>query len=211
MTRRALLTAACCATGRTAFGTGDLVLSVHQVMDGRARCTPSQLREFSETIWPEAERDFGRCGLRFAIDSGPGEIRRSPSDAPIFVGLQRARLNLVLTDLIPMNWDRARGLAGLTTVWQGYHVCVIALEYAHPNRIPFVAVNTCEHELLHAILQDIFENRPAGLAGEAREMRIDAYATRLWLFHEGADVRESARAYIDRLRSGPRATAAVPR
>ncbi len=66
-----------------------------------------------------------------------GEIRRSPSDAPIFVGLQRARLNLVLTDLIPMNWDRARGLAGLTTVWQGYHVCVIALEYAHPNRIPF--------------------------------------------------------------------------
>src|SRR4051812_11328980 len=194
MTRRALLTAACASAGAAGATTGDLFIPVHQVTDSRARYTPSRLREFSQTIWPEAERDFGQCGVRFAIDSGPGEIRRSPSDAPIFVGLQRGKLNLVLTDLIPMNWDRARGLAGLTTVWQGYHVCVIALEYAHRNRIPFVAVNTCEHELLHAIMQDIFESRPAGLAGEAREMRIDAYATRLWLFHEGADVRESARA-----------------
>ena len=179
----------------------------------RARYTPSQLRDFSETIWPEAEQEttddaaFDSLSIAVGARFEAISVRRPDLRRP------RARegVNLVLTDLIPMNWDRARGLAGLSTVWQGYDVCVIALEYARPNRIPFVAVNTCEHELLHAILQDIFESRPAGLAGEAREVRIDAYATRLWLFHEGADVRESARAYIDRLRSGPRATAAAPR
>jgi hypothetical protein len=34
-----------------------------------------------------------------------------------------------------------------------------------------------------------------------RESRIDALATRLWLFHEGAAIRQSAQAYLHRFRS----------
>lgn len=211
MTRRALLTTAGGAATLLASSPPGLIIPVHRVVDSRAHIPADQLREFSERIWPEAARDFERCGVRFDIESGPGEIRRSPSDDPVFTGLERGRLNLVLTDLIPMNWDRGRGLAGLTAIWQGYHLSLIALEYAHPHRLPFIAVNTCVHEILHALLLDIYEARPAGFAGEVRETRIDMVATRLWLLHDGAEVRESARAYLNRLRSGPQTTAATPR
>jgi hypothetical protein len=45
------------------------------------------------------------------------------------------------------------------------------------------------------------------LPGELREFRIDWYATRLWLLHDGAGVRESARTYLERLRATPSAPA----
>jgi hypothetical protein len=67
--------------------------------------------------------------------------------------------------------------------------------------VPFVSVNTCVHELLHALMQDIFKTRPGGLQTALREFRIDACATGLWLFHDCGGIRESARAYIGRLRS----------
>ena len=78
---------------------------------------------------------------------------------------------------------------------------MVALDYAHGHQIPFLAVNTCVHELLHVLLQDIFEVHPKGLPGYEREFRIDWYATRLWLFHDGAAIRKSAQTYLDRLRS----------
>jgi hypothetical protein len=99
-----------------------------------------------------------------------------------------------------MVWDRARALSGVTTRYEGYHVCVVALNYAHGHQIPFLSVNTCLHELLHALLGDIFEDRPAGLPGAAREFRVDWYATRLWLFHDGAHIKNSAQSYVERLR-----------
>ncbi|MCC6291595.1 MAG: hypothetical protein IT164_03005 [Bryobacterales bacterium] len=68
--------------------------------------------------------------------------------------------------------------------------------------IPFVAVNTCTHELLHALLLDIFENRPPGLWGQAREFRVDALATRLWLLKDGSPVKGPARGYLKRLEAG---------
>jgi hypothetical protein len=57
------------------------------------------------------------------------------------------------------------------------------------------------HELLHALLQDVFLKPPNWYQSGGREFRVDWYATRMWLFHEGAAVRESARVYLSRLRS----------
>ena len=75
-------------------------------------------------------------------------------------------------------------------------MCMIALDHAHGNQIPMLSVNTCTHELLHALMLDVFEDRPAGFAGQAREFRIDWYATNLWLFHQGAAIRKSAGRYV---------------
>jgi hypothetical protein len=77
---------------------------------------------------------------------------------------------------------------------------MVALNYAHCHQIPLLSVNTCVHELLHVLLNDIVESRPHGLPGEMREFRIDWLATRLWLFHDGGTIREAARTYAGRLR-----------
>jgi hypothetical protein len=174
-----------------------LVLPLHRVMDSRARCTPEQLRHFWSIVWPEAIRDLTRCGFQFQVSDATGEIRRSPGGRPIFVGLERGALNVVLTDHIPLDYG---DLAGVTTLWEGYHLCVIALTAAHGHQIPFLSVNTCVHELLHALMQDIFVSRPKWYQTDEREFRTDWYATRLWLFRDGAGIRRSAEAYLARLR-----------
>jgi hypothetical protein len=119
----------------------------------------------------------------------------------VFIGLERGVINFIVTDHIPIEWDNGRALSGVTTLYRGYHLCMVALDHAHGHQVPFLSVNTCVHELLHALLHDIFEARPKGSLGKAREFRIDAYATRLWLFHDGAAIREAARSYVQRLRS----------
>jgi hypothetical protein len=169
-------------------------------MDRRAECPPELLHDFWWNIWPEAFRNFQQGGIELQTSDGPGEIRRSPSDRPIFVGLRRGVINLVLTGHIPMDWDNGRALPGATTIYQGYHICMLALRYAHGNQIPFLSVNTCVHEFLHALLGDIFVSSPKWYQTGEREFRIDWYATRLWLFHDGAAIRQSAQAYLDRLR-----------
>jgi hypothetical protein len=178
-----------------------LLVPVHRIMDSRAQCPLEQLHQFWSSIWPEAVRNFSRGGIGLQTTDGPGEVRRSPGDTPIFVGLRRGVINLVLTDHIPMKWDNARALAGVTTIHDGYHVCLVALRYAHGDQVPFLSVNTCVHELLHALLQDVFVRRPQWYQSGEREFRTDWYATCLWLFHDGAAVRQSAQAYLGRLRS----------
>jgi hypothetical protein len=182
-----------------------LIVPVHRVMDIRTKCTPEQLHRFWWRIWPEAVRDFSRGGIQLDCTDAKGEIRLSPGDRPILVGLQRGVVNLVLTDHIPMAWDHARSLAGVTTIYEGYHLCVIAISYAHGHQVPFLSVNTCVHELLHLLLQDVFMRRPKWYQTNEREFRDDAYATRLWLFHDGAAIRKSTEGYLDRLRSSPTA------
>src|SRR5574340_252796 len=137
-----------------------LVVPVQRVMDIRARCTPEELKRFWWSVWPEAARNFSRCAIELKTTDKTGEIRLSPGGRPIFVGLERRVVNMVLTDRIPMYWDSGRALPGLTTLFEDYHLCVIALRYAHGNRVPYLSVNTCVHELLHALLQDISVNRP---------------------------------------------------
>jgi hypothetical protein len=198
MTRRDFISTALAVAIRPS-GQTRLLVPIHRVMDSRAQCTPEQLNHFWWSIWPEAVRDFSRGGIELQTSDGPGEIRRSPGDTPIFIGLRRGALNLVLTGHIPMKWDTGRALAGVTTIYGGYHVCVLALRYAHANQVPFLSVNTCVHELLHALLQDVFVSRPRWFQTGGREFRTDWYATRLWLFHDGTALRKSAQAYLGRL------------
>ena len=54
-------------------------------MLARASCNTS-----GAVIWPEAVRNFGRGGIRLQTTDGPGEVKRSPGDQPIFVGLRLA-------------------------------------------------------------------------------------------------------------------------
>ncbi len=178
-----------------------LQVPVHRITDARARCTPEQYRDFWSGVWPEAVREFSRAGIDLQTTDGPGEVKRTPSDQPDFVGLRRGVINLVLSGHIPMKWDLARALPGISTIHQGYHVCMIALRYAHGNQVPYMSVNTCVHELLHALLQDIYVSGPKWYQSRERELRIDWCATNLWLFRDGAAVRNSAQAYLLRLRS----------
>ena len=201
MMRRGLLWLPMAATSLGA-AERPVIVPVRHVLDRRAVCTATELERFSDRIWPEAFNDFARCGVQLQRTSSAGEIRRSPSDQPVFTDLDRGALNMVLTDLIPMAWDRGRGLAGVSTRWQGYHLSVISLRNAHGHLIPFVSVNTCVHEILHALLQDIYEVRAGLLYGEGHEVRVDFYATQLWLFHDAPTLRGYARAYIDRLKAG---------
>ncbi|HTS30357.1 MAG TPA: hypothetical protein VMH81_31005 [Bryobacteraceae bacterium] len=174
------------------------IVPVHVVIDGRVN--GRQIARFWTRLWPQALADLASGGVRLETSVANGEVRRSPGGRPIFVRLDRTVLNLVVTDQIPMIWDRARALSGVTTRYQGFHVCVVALNYAHGHQIPFLSVNTCLHELLHALLGDIFEDRPAGFHGAAREFRVDWYATRLWLFGDGGYLRQASQAYVERLR-----------
>jgi hypothetical protein len=199
MTRRELF---CVAAAPAATWPSQVVVPVHHLLDRRAKCTPEQMRGFWSGMWPEAVRDLGYCGVVLESCVSSGEVRRSPGGRPVFVGLEAGVINLVITDEIPMNWGKGRGLSGVTTRYEGYHLCMIALNHAHGHQVPLLSVNTCIHELLHVLLQDVFETRPKGMRGDAREFRVDLYATRLWLFHDGGPIQDSARAYIGRLRSG---------
>jgi hypothetical protein len=143
----------------------------------------------------EAVRDFERCGIQLQRVWRKGEIRRSPGGNPIFTGLDQNALNLVLTDNVPLNWDNGRGVAGVAARYQGYDLCVLSIQKSHCHQVPFISVNTCVHEILHVLFADISQNRPKGLKGDCRELRIDWLATRLWLFREGAAIREAAVAY----------------
>lgn len=203
MTRREIIRAVP-ATAPALRAEAFLALPVRHVFDSRAKPNPEVFRSFSLELWPETVRNFEQGGIRFQTSQGPGEVRRAPSGRPVFEGLHRGVINLVLTDYIPMQWDHGRGLGGVTTVYEGYHVCLIALRYAHGNQIPFVSVNTCVHELLHVLLLDIFEKRPKGVPGRGRELRIDWHATRLWLFGGSDLLRNSAASYLERLKALPR-------
>jgi hypothetical protein len=98
------------------------------------------VQHFWPHLWSEAAQDYRQGGIDFDITDGPGEVRHSPADNPVFVGLRGRAINLVVTDVLS-------------------HV----------------------------------------LSG--REVRVDYYATRLWLFHDGEEVRQSGEAYLRRLRA----------
>lgn len=201
MTRRDLVSMLMAAApGGSAAGR--VAVPVHRITDAHARIPSDWLRHFWWSIWPECVRDFGRGGIDLVTTDGPGEVRHSAADRPYFLGLRRGVVNLVLTSYLPLYWDDARALAGVTTIFEGYHVCLIALAYAHGNQAPFVSVNTCTHELLHALMQDVFVTRPKWYQSGSREFAADYYATLLWVFHDGAAVRRSAREYVARLREG---------
>jgi hypothetical protein len=196
MTRRQFLSFAAVA----AVSRQPLRVPLHIVTDTEVAWKPHQAEPFWWHIWPEAVSDFRRAGIVFDTSYTAAAVQRPPGRDPVVAGLERNAINLVLTNRIPMQWDQGRALCGVTLPYRGYHLCVIALDRAHGHQLPLLSVNTCTHELLHVLLLDIFDGRPAGLAGQAREFRIDCYATRLWLLHDGAAVRRMARNYLARLK-----------
>jgi hypothetical protein len=179
---------------------GPLAIPVHRITDAKAQFPAGALQHFWSSVWPEAARNFANGGIQLQTTDGPGAVQHTAADRPIFTGLRRGVINLVLTDRLPLYWDNGRSLAGVTTLDRGYHLCVIALRFAHGNRAPFLSVNTCVHEILHALMQDIFIAHPSQIQTATRESRIDWYATGLWLFHDGAAIRRSAEKYLERLR-----------
>jgi hypothetical protein len=201
MTRRGFLLAA--SVPGLAIGRQEATLSVpvRYILDKEVKWRPGQVERFRATIWSQTVRDLLRCGVRLAAVSVDGGVWRPAHRQPMITGLDRGAINLVLTNEIPLEWDHGRALCGVTTLYRGYHLCMIAVNRAHGHQLPFVSVNTCLHELLHALLHDIFELRPRGLPGAAREFRVDYYATQLWLFRGGDAIREAARSYVRRWRA----------
>jgi hypothetical protein len=200
MTRRGFVSMAALAAAKPATP-ARLVVPLHRILDSRAKNPPERLQKFWPSLWSEAARDCANGSISFEVTDGPGEVKHSPADNPIFVGLQRGKINFVVTDVLPMNWDGGRALAGVSTIHDGYHICVIALRYAHGNQVAFFSVNTCLHEILHALLEDIFLKPPKWYQASGREVRVDYFATRLWLFHDGDEVRRSGEEYLRRLRA----------
>jgi hypothetical protein len=200
MTRREFFSVGAGATaGFHSAAQDPVIVPLHLVLDGLATWRPGQTDLFWRHLWPQTNVELGRCGIRLQSSFSIGGIWRPPGREPMLTGLVHGALNLVITNRIPMGWDRGRLLNGIATRYRGYHVCMIALDFAHGLQIPLLSVNTCTHELLHALMLDIFENRPPGLAGQLREFRIDWYATRLWMLHDGAAIRTAARQYVTRL------------
>lgn len=193
MTRRELVAA---FAGLALRGETGLTVPVRLIFDRRAK---GDFGAFREGVWAEAVGSFARCGIRLEWVEAREEMGLLPSGRPRIQGLEHGRVNVVVTDLIPMQWDKAQGLAGVTTQYDGYHLCLVAMRHAHGHQIPFVSTNTCVHELLHVLMGDVFELRPKGWAGAQREWRIDSLATRMWLFGEGEEVRAAVRGYLGRM------------
>lgn len=177
-----------------------IAIPVRLILDTKARIKPSTAERFWSGIWPEAVSDLASCGVRIESSTKKGEIWRPPHREPVISGLERGVLNVVLTDQVPVQWDNGMALNGVTTLYRGFHLSMIALNEAHGHQIPFLSLNTCVHELLHAVMLDILENRPKGAQGQQRELRIDYLATRIWLLGDTAEVRASARLYRQRLK-----------
>jgi hypothetical protein len=172
------------------------VLPIDHIVHAQAPFRKGSLNYFASTVWPEALRDFHSCGVSVSTERRNGEIRRTPGGQPIFTEVRPGVVNMVITDHVPLAWDGGRALSGIAVRFPRHDVCVIALNQAHGHKVPFLAVNTCVHELLHVLLQDTGGERPSGLRREMSEFRINVLATRLWLFRDGARVRRAAAEYL---------------
>jgi hypothetical protein len=189
--RQLLLGALPCAS--SAWGaSGPVEVPVVCLTNTRAATTPEAVRAFRAGVWAEAVRTFAEGGVALRVRERAGEILQYPSSRPRFVGLERGEVNVVLTDTIPLEWDHGRQVAGGSTVYEGYVVCVIAMRYAHRFRAPLLAVNTVVHELLHVFSGDVFAARGGRWRRYRREGEEDWLATRMWLSGRGAGVRPGA-------------------
>lgn len=199
MTRRKLLLALPMLRALAGNPAAPLVVPIHHLIDRSANLSKAHLDLYWRSIWPEAAKTFGACGIQLDSHPGDAKIERPPGREPVVHGIDFGVINLVVTSQVPMEWDNGRSLNGMTTLYRGRPLCLVALYHAHGNQFPLLSVNTCVHELLHALLEDIFERRPRGMQGEMREARVDSYATRMWLFHDGAAVRRAAAEYLQKL------------
>jgi hypothetical protein len=187
MTRRAFLATL------AAYNADAVRLPVRLIIDQSARWRPGLLNNFWSGIWPEAVRDFRNSGIDLHWTVVVGKIEKWPERHPVIYDMRPGAINFIVTDFLPVHWDGGRGLQAVTAIFRGHIVCMIALRRAHGHRIPYFSVNTCVHELLHVLLGDVREINPGTLSRQAREWRVDALATRMWLFQGSGEVRQAAR------------------
>src|SRR5579871_6185861 len=116
MTRRDFVSAAAAVP---VFAPARLSVPIHRITDGRADFPQERLHHFWSSIWPEAYRTFATGGIDLQTSDGPGEVGHSAADRPILTGLRRGAINLVLTGNLPLYWDNARALPGVTTLYHG--------------------------------------------------------------------------------------------
>src|SRR5215469_14694534 len=88
-----------------------ITVPIRRIGDGKARFPAGSLQRFWHSIWPEAVTDFGRRRIALQTTDGPGEVGHTAADRPVFTGLRRGALNLVLTDEPPLHSHDARSLA----------------------------------------------------------------------------------------------------
>ena len=149
-----------------------------------------------------------KCGIRLQVTTATCVVERPEWREPVVKGLRWGVINFVITGLIPILWDRGRGVSGVSSLYRGHHMCMVALSRANAHQAPFFSVNSCLHELLHVLLGDIVEPPPDGVHRQMRELQVDSVSTNLWLFGAGGALRESTRACLARLRrEGEAATA----
>jgi hypothetical protein len=204
MTRRRAIGAGVLLAAGRAFGAGaHLEIPLLRVSDKYSRSGAAQRSQFLTEIWGEAEQVFAKAGMPLRTIDRAGEVLQYPSGRPRFRCLDRSMINVVLTDRVPLDWDKGRSLAGVSALYEGFCICVISMNEAHGNQIPFLSVNTVVHELLHVLLQDVFRDRSSVFHGQSSEARVDLHATRLWLFGGDETARESARGCLERLRRMP--------
>lgn len=204
MTRRAAIGACVLLSAGPARGeSAHLEIPLLRITDRYARSGAAKRSQFLAGIWREAERVFAKGGITLRARDQEGEVLQYPSGRPLFRCLDRSMINVVLTDRVPLDWDKGRSLAGVSVLYEGFCICVISMNEAHENQIPFLSVNTLVHELLHVLLQDVFRDRTGPIHGQSAEASVDFHATRLWLFGDDAQVRESARSCLERLRRIP--------
>lgn len=201
LSRRRWLGAALCAPPLSPSAALSVEVPILELLDIHGLPGKGELQRFRSSVWEEAVRTFRASGVHLRPVTRLGELLRYPSGRPRFLGLERRMLNVVLTATVPLDWDSGRSLSGVTTIYEGYHISVIALKNAHANRVPLLVLNTVVHELLHAFRGDIFVRRTGLLRGEDREAAVDWQATRLWLFGGSSAVQQSARDYVRRLRA----------
>jgi hypothetical protein len=154
-------------------------LDVHLIEDTVSVPVEAKRRGFHESIWPEAVADLARAGTSVCRTSAKGRIIRPPDRPPILEGLVRGAINMYLTTSVPMHWDLGRASRGIAFEHRGHRVSVIALNYAHAHRFPYLSTNTALHELLHFVIGDTTGVKPQGWWSSVRELRVDALATRL--------------------------------
>jgi hypothetical protein len=69
------------------------MLPIHRITDSRARCPPDERRQFWSSSGPKRCATSAKGGIGLQTSDGPGEVRRSPGDQPIFIGLRRGAIN----------------------------------------------------------------------------------------------------------------------
>jgi hypothetical protein len=203
MTRRKAIGATILVAGAASGATAPVEIPLVRIMDKYAQSKPATRTQVLTVIWKEAEQVFAGAGMPLRTIDRVGEVLQYPSGRPRFRCLERGVINIVLTDRVPLDWDKGRSLAGVSAMYEGFCICVISMNEAHGNQIPFISVNTIAHELLHVLLQDVFRDRTSVFHGQSAEARVDLHATRLWLFGSDETVRKSTQVCLERLRSMP--------